>query len=94
MIKYNLFVGSNNETKELEKDLILETVSLWFGGFTASEVIGYWKGQKENTLKIEIVINGSVLNEDKINKLVLNLKEVCKQDSIMVEKVNSVITFN
>ena len=51
---FRLYVGSNNKTKKLEKSKAIKTTGMYFDGFSAYEIIGYWRGQAEKTLLIEI----------------------------------------
>ena len=94
MIKYNLFVGSNNSTKELESEKIIKIVSEYYKGFSCYEILGYWEGKSEKALKIEIAVEDTDINKLAVTSLTKELKMELEQDSIMVEKVNSVISFN
>lgn len=51
---YRLYIGSNNNTKELETNRIVGLVSNKFEGFTAYEALGYWQGNAERSLIVEI----------------------------------------
>jgi len=90
--KYTLYVGSNNETKELEKELIIGIVAKWYKSFTAYEVNGYWIGEPERSLKIEIYTNGDDINEYSITKLTEELERECKQDKVL--RVTNIIKTN
>ena len=92
MEKYYIYIGSNNETHKLETVEAIKIISEYFEGFTAYEVIGYWKGSEEKTLKVEIV------TEDKaghiaIIKMIKELKISLHQDAIMLEKIQSNTVF-
>lgn len=92
MDKYFIYIGSNNDTHKLETKRSIDIVSKYFEGFTAYEVIGYWKGSKEKTLKVEIVgedSSSSVI----ITKMCKELKEALHQEAIMLEKVTSNVAF-
>lgn len=90
MKKAYFYIGSNNETKRLEKQKILDTVSSFFEGFTASEVTGYWHGTREKTLKVEVVTEESdVLLVQCAKKLRVELK----QEAVMLEVVESNVSF-
>ena len=52
LIKF--MIGSNNITKELEKDKIVKFFSEKVDGFTAYEAMGYWKGEKEKSMVVEV----------------------------------------
>ena len=90
MQKAFYYVGSNNETKQLEIEKIEEIVSAHFDGFTASEVIGYWKRSKERTLKIEIITSESA---EKLAKICKELKIKLNQESVLLEIVESNCAF-
>jgi len=90
MKKAILYVGHNNNTKELEVEKIITITSQHFDGFTTEQVVGYWKGARENTLKIEIVTDSS---DATIAKLCKELRVRLNQDAIMLEIVESNIAF-
>jgi len=87
MIKYYLYIGSDNTTHKLEKEKAIELVGRHFEGFTAYEVIGFWQGSQEKTLKVEIVADQD--QDTVIAKLAKELKQALNQDAIMMEKINS-----
>jgi hypothetical protein len=76
-----LYIGSNNETKELEIQKIKEITGAVFEGFTFYEAMGFWRGLEEKTAIIEIETE----EEDKINHLIETLKKELKQEAIAVE---------
>lgn len=88
MQKYYIYIGSNNETHKLETEQAIKIISGHFEGFTMYEVIGYWKGSKEKTLKVEIVAENNA-GDIAIIKMIKELKESLKQDAIMLEKIES-----
>lgn len=88
MQKYYIYIGSNNETHKLESKEAIETISKYFDGFTAYEVVGYWKGSQEKTLKVEIVSDEGQ-GDARIVKMIKELKEVLHQDAILLEKIQS-----
>lgn len=88
MQKYYIYIGSNNETHKLESTEAIKIISSHFDGFTAYEVIGYWKGSQEKTLKVEIVSEIEA-GDVAIIKMIKELKAQLKQDMIMLEKINS-----
>lgn len=90
MQKVYYYVGANNDTKELEKSKIENILSKSFDGFTAYEVVGYWKGNKERTLKIEIIDERPASDLAKVAK---QLKKGLNQESILMEIVQSNCAF-
>ena len=91
MKKAYIYIGSNNETHLLEAEKAIEKISEYFDGFSTYEIIGFWKGNKEKTLKVEIAIDEE--QNSKIVKLCKELKIILKQEAIMLEVVNSNIAF-
>lgn len=90
MIKYYIYIGSNNETHKLEASRSIDIISRYFEGFTAYEVIGYWRGSKENTLKVEVA---SDEGSTKVIRLCKELKKELQQEAILLEQVESNIAF-
>lgn len=90
MQKVYYYIGANNATKELETGKIEAVVSRFFEGFTAHEVIGYWHGNRERTLKVEVV------TEADSTTLARVAKELCaalEQESVMMEVIESNVAF-
>jgi hypothetical protein len=83
-IKYELYIGSNNETKELEKGKAIGIISEWYPSFTVSEVVGYWKGTEERTLRVEIMTSGDEVNDFAIRKLTKELEKELNQEKVLV----------
>lgn len=90
MQKVFYYIGSNNKTKELEQEKIEAIVSAHFEGFTASEVVGYWRGSKERTLKIEVITSEAPAKLAKIGK---ELKNKLEQESVLMEIIESNCAF-
>lgn len=90
MKKAFYYVGANNQTGELESKKIIEIVSRYFEGFTAFEVVGYWKGNQERTLKIEVITEAPAPKLAEIGK---ELKAKLNQESVLLEIVESNCAF-
>lgn len=90
MKKAFFYVGSNNKTKKLEVAIIEKTVAAHFDGFTTSEVVGYWKGCKERTLKVEVVTDE---NPAILTRLAKELAKKLHQDAVMLEIIDSNVAF-
>lgn len=90
MTKGYIYIGSNNETHALESERAIEIISEHFDGFSAYEIIGFWKGSQEKTLKVEIINDGST---GKLVQLCKELKTKLHQESILLEIVESNIAF-
>ncbi len=82
---YKIYIGSNNETKKLEAKKAISIASIYFDGFSASRIVGYWKGNQEKTLVLEIETN----SKSKIIKLAMELKTALSQEAIAVAKIGN-----
>lgn len=82
MRKAIFYVGADNTTKRLNREKIESIVASFFDGFSASEIVGYWKGTKENTLKVEVVTESE---DSTIHTVAQALRDGLNQESVMVE---------
>lgn len=90
MKKAMYYVGADNDTHALEVDKITGIVAASFDGFTAFEVVGYWKGMRERTLKIEVVTEKA---DSELVKIARELRIALNQESVMLEIVESNVAF-
>lgn len=90
MQKAVFYVGANNQTHELEVEAITEIVSQTFEGFTASEVVGYWHGSQERSLRVEVVTDEKPAVLTKVAK---DLARGLQQDAVMLEVFDSNVAF-
>ena len=51
---FRLYIGSNNETHKLEAKKAVSIVASKFEGLTVIPSTGYWKGQPEKSMVIEV----------------------------------------
>ena len=86
---YKLYIGSNNKTKKLESQKAIKTVSLYFDGFSVSQILGYWQGQAEKTLLIEI----ETIEKSKIIALSKKLSRELQQQAIGVVETSQKMEF-
>ena len=82
MTKAIYHIGSNNETKELEREAIEAILNAHFEGYTAREVVGYWKGERERTLEVEAITD---MIDEKIKAVAAELRDGLKQQAVLVE---------
>jgi len=89
---FNILIGLNDKTmvKSLNKDDVLSTtadklLSIGIKGFNVSELVGFWEGKKELSLKFSF-INTFNIDEDKLKKAIGELREAFNQESILLEK--------
>lgn len=62
----------------------LQTTSQCFNSFTVLHGTGYWQGQQEKSLIIEIVADGSIATQCEITSLAEEIKAIGKQEFILV----------
>lgn len=72
-----VYVGSNNDTKELELDRIQEIAARRHQGFTLYTATGYWLGSKEATAVLIIADTW-----DRITRTLTDLKLELDQDAV------------
>ena len=77
---HTLYIGANNETKEVEIDKAIDIIGNEFDGFTFWNANGFWKGSQEKTLIVQI--ETSKINKETLNIVIRTLKKELKQDSI------------
>ena len=77
-----LFIGSNNKTHKVERELLIQTLAKYHTGFTIQPAIGYWEGAREES--VSVIISDE---HDAIISTVKRLKQVLKQDAIAIQKV-------
>lgn len=87
MKKLNFYIGSNNHTHELEKNKALAILANSYEGMSATELVGYWKGQSERTLMVSIVCD--VVDYTRVKTLCRQLNRELDQQAIMVEVLDS-----
>lgn len=77
-----LFIGSNNKTGKVDRDLLENTLSKYHQGFTIQPSVGYWLGTREQSVIVTLSDDYSTIL-DTIRKL----KQVLKQDAIAYHEV-------
>jgi len=81
-------------TEKKNKEKIVKIVNQYFDGFTIIESIGYWQGQSENSLVIEIDSIGTDYNQiARINNIATQIKSENNQEAVLVQIIhcNSVL---
>lgn len=68
---YRYYIGSNNITHKLEDKKAIEIISKNFKGFTIFKGLGYWQGEQEKNLIVEI-------ETQELEKLMITARELCK----------------
>ena len=71
-------------TEEKNIDLILNEVSAMFSCFKISRGIGYWKGNEEQALTIEIVASDSFHDAALVRALAHSIRLLNNQESVLI----------
>jgi hypothetical protein len=79
---YQLFIGSNNATGQLELDKLEQILSSNHSGFTIVPATGYWQGAKEDS--VAVIISDTAR---KVHATIRQLKAVLQQDAIAWQRV-------
>lgn len=80
---YKLYVGSNNETKELEMDKIESILQANLDGYTLYSARGCWKGVSEDSVIIEV----QGVSYEKIMEIASTLRDSLEQDAVALQEV-------
>jgi hypothetical protein len=66
--------------------MVIETVTREFSGFTVFTGQGMWQGEREKSMVIEIVVTHTAksVQDDIVNTLARHIKVINKQNSVMV----------
>ena len=80
---YRYYIGSNNQTGELEARRAIKIVSQSFQGFTAYNAMGYWNGKSENSLILEI----ETTELEKLKAIAKQLCQELKQEAVGLAEV-------
>lgn len=77
-------------TEDINRNTIENIVNSFFDGYTLVNSTGYWKGEKEKSLAIEII--GEKEDIQKIHSIARNIKIQNQQECVLVQEipVNSV----
>lgn len=81
MLTYKLYIGSNNQTKELELEKIRGVLYRYYDGYTVEFATGCWKGQEENTAVVTVTSD-----TPKLKHVINQLKKVLDQEAIAYQK--------
>ena len=86
-----LYVGQINETGVLERARAEALVAARFDSFSCALLEGYWRGRREQTLKIEVVITEAPVAV--VLLLAGELARALGQESVLVEVLEVGATF-
>lgn len=96
--KINLYIGLTTNTGVLlKKRDVLSLISREFikvgvSGFNVNSIIGFWENTQEKAILISF-FNTFGLSLDKLREIITKLKSDLKQDSILLEVLNTPFEF-
>ena len=77
---HTLYIGHDNKTLEKFKEAFInKLITKYFEAYTLQEVKGFYKGNKEDSYKIEIITN----EDNKVQELKNYLVHKLNQESIL-----------
>ena len=84
-----LFIGANNVSKVVEVEKALSIIASQVDGFTFYNASGYWKGDRENSLVVEI--DGLGIKAGR--SLAKSLCSALEQQAVGLQLINAKIAF-
>lgn len=69
---YKYYIGANNSTKRVEQNKAVKIISKYFKGFTLAKSTGYWQGEQEHSITVEI-------ETEDLKTILATAKELCKE---------------
>ena len=79
-----LFIGSNNKTGKVERELLESTLAKYHEGFTIQPSVGYWQGTREQSVVVTLSDEFSTILDT-----IQRLKQVLNQDAIAYHEVTA-----
>lgn len=73
------------EAKNVER--IIEFAGNMFEGCSVWQGVGYWKGQREQSLMIEVFTDGDVGTELAVFEFAKNVKVINEQETVLVQEI-------
>jgi hypothetical protein len=77
-------------TEDVNREGIEGLAGLHFDSFTISQAVGYWMGNRECSLVIEVFEPVSYYHaQQKVGKLATAIKQANKQEAVLVVEINA-----
>ncbi len=80
-------IGTNGYVDDINWSLFTESIDKHFDGYTISDAIGCWKGNKEKT-KVVSILCKSAKDEQRIKTLCRLYCSMFNQDSVAIQELN------
>ena len=68
---------------------INKIVSKHFDGFNTQVITDYWKGIKEQSLKISIIADNTIDNNSKVELIAGQIKALNNQEAVLINKIDN-----
>lgn len=89
-IKFTLYIGSNNTTKELDTNTIKAVLNKFkVHAYTYQEATGYWNNSPEKNALVTILTEEASPLAISIPYLAGELARILEQDAVLVESTSS-----
>jgi hypothetical protein len=75
---FQLFIGANNDTKQVELEKIQQTLDQYFEGYTITQANGRWQGSNEPSVVVDLTLE----DDSMLQTAMRTLNEVLNQDAI------------
>lgn len=77
-------------TEDLNRNKIIDTLARQFSGFAIIPVIGFWKGEREDGLTIEIVTANFRNDVVKVRQICREIKVFNNQDAVLYQYIDGI----
>ena len=71
-------------TEDLQREKIIELVCGYYSGFSITENTGFWNHELEKSITISIITTGSLKNLRVIQTIACQIRQLNKQESVLV----------
>ena len=86
MKKIIFSIGANNTTKKVETEKAISILARYYEGMGVTDVVGVWQGEKERSIRVEVITERA--NVTKVKKVCTELNTSLDQQAILVEIVD------
>ncbi len=71
-------------TEDLNRDKIISLICGYYSGFSITENTGFWNHEPEKSITISIIATGSLENLKIVRTIACQIRQVNKQESVLV----------
>jgi len=70
-------------TEKKNVKAVSQIVSEHYGGFSIFFGLGYWKGRREKSMCIEVICDGTSVDDHSVNLICKKIRGLNRQDAVM-----------